>query len=299
MREARRPYWQRPEARMRRRFLIRDYGEAGLEGQFPDRLHAVETIDETTEAVVPDVGPVAIFLREVIPSSFHKLAYELWKPVKELPTNRSIAVGTKSLIRLKNDGTAGKRRGVSKDVQQYLRERGVAHGFIGSVDATSDAPCHKTRLAKRHPEMLEGNRLLIELVDRLYKEHALLFHSKQRAEIEKVPQWGIWNTAFSTIYLARNFRTAYHRDGGNLKGVMTALMPLGRFTGGELVIPRWRIAFPLCPGDLLLFDPYHLHGNLPIQGERISAAFYCEERIADCGKQMKNPMIPYLNELVR
>jgi hypothetical protein len=266
---------------MRRRCLISDYGEVQVEGQFPDRLHVLETIGETTEAVVPGVGPVAIFLREVIPSSLHKLAYELWKPVHELPTNRSIAVGTKSLLRLNNDGTVGKRLGVSKDVQQYLRERRVAHGFIGSLDATPDAPCHKSRLTTRHPEMLEGNRLLIELVNRFYKEHAPAFHSKQRAEIEKVPPWGIWDTAFSTIYLARNFRTAYHRDSGNLKGVMTALMPMGRFTGGELVIPRWRIAFPLRPGDLLLFDPQQLHGNLPIQGERLSAAFYSEERIAE------------------
>jgi 2-oxoglutarate-Fe(II)-dependent dioxygenase family protein len=267
---------------MRRRFLVRDYGEAGLEGQFADGSHVPETIDETTEAVVPGAGPVAIYLREVIPSSHHKLAYELWKTVHELPTNRSIAVGTKSLLRLTKDGSVGKRLGVSKDVEQYLIERGVAHGFIGSVDATSDAPCHKTRLTTRHPEMLEGNRLLIELVDGLYKEHAPSFHSRQRAEIEKVPLWRIWDTAFSTIYLARNFRTAYHRDSGNLKGVMTALMPMGRFTGGELVIPRWRIAFPLRLGDLLLFDPQQLHGNLPIQGERLSAAFYCEERIAEC-----------------
>lgn len=249
---------------MRRRFLISDSGTVGLEGQFPDRLHVLETIDVTAETVVPGVGPVAIFLRDVIPASLHKLAFEFWKTVHELPTNRSIAVGTKSLLRLKNDGTTGKRLGVSKDVQLYLKERRVAHGFIGSVDATSDAPCHKTRLTTRHPEMLEGNRLLIELVNRLYKKHAPAFHSKQRAEIEKVPLWGIWDTAFSTVYLARNFRTAYHRDGGNLKGVMTALMPMGRFTGGELVIPRWRIAFPLRPGDLLLFDPQQLHGNLPL-----------------------------------
>jgi hypothetical protein len=65
---------------------------------------------------------------------------------------------------------------------------------------------------------------------------------------------------------------------------MTALMPMGKFTGGNLVLPRWRIAFALRPGDLLLFNPQELHGNLPIIGERISAAFYCAAGIAECGK---------------
>jgi len=35
--------------------------------------------------------------------------------------------------------------------------------------------------------------------------------------------------------------------------------------------------------DLLLFDPQQLHGNLPFEGERLSAIFYCERRIAECG----------------
>ena|ERR1700674_384588 len=42
-------------------------------------------------------------------------------------------------------------------------------------------------------------------------------------------------------------------------------------------------AFAFTPGDLLLFDPQQLHGNLPFEGERLSAIFYCERRIADCG----------------
>jgi hypothetical protein len=49
-------------------------------------------------------------------------------------------------------------------------------------------------------------------------------------------------------------------------------------------LPRWRIAFALQPGDLLLFDPQQLHGNLPFKGRRLSAAFFCARRIAKCGK---------------
>jgi hypothetical protein len=78
-------------------------------------------------------------------------------------------------------------------------------------------------------------------------------------------------------------RSAYHADRGNLPGVMSAIMPMGNFTGGELILARWRLAVAFKPGDLLLFDPQQVHGNLPFEGERLSAIFYCERRIAECG----------------
>ena len=55
----------------------------------------------------------------------------------------------------------------------------------------------------------------------------------------------------------------------------------GDFSGGELVLPRFRIAFALRPGDLLIFDAEEVHGNLPIIGERVSLALYCGRWISD------------------
>jgi hypothetical protein len=65
---------------------------------------------------------------------------------------------------------------------------------------------------------------------------------------------------------------------------MTALVPMGEFTDGGLVLPRYRIAIAFKPGDLLLFDPQEVHGNLPFTGKRLSLALYCARCIADCGK---------------
>jgi hypothetical protein len=266
--------------------LTRDNQEAAkkLEGKFPSPSHVRETLTEDTKLIGKD-GTVALLLRNVIPIPLHKLAYELWRTVHELPDNRATAVGTTSQWRRKSDGSLGKRRGVIEDVKKLLRERNTAHGLIGFLDATPDHPCHKTPLTKDHPEMLEGNERLIKLVDELYKFHLPDFYARQRAEIEKVPRWRLWQTVFSTIYVAKNFRTAYHYDTGNLRGVMTALLPMGDFADGELVLPRWGIAFALKAGDLLFFDPQQLHGNLPFKGKRLSAAFYCERRIAKCRKR--------------
>jgi hypothetical protein len=173
---------------------------------------------------------------------------------------------------------ASPRSGVHERVLKIIEARQGLLGYSGR-------PCRQTMLTKRCPEMLEGNQRLIECVDALYARHVPHLYAIQRAEIEKAdPRWRLWATAFSTIYLAKNFRTAYHTDRGNLQGVMTALMPMGNFTGGELVLPRWRIAIAFKAGHLLLFDPQQLHGNLPFEDERISAAFYCARHIADCGK---------------
>lgn len=271
---------------MKTLFLKCDYQQAtaGLEGQFPALSHVQQMVEASTKMVAPDGTITALLLCDVTPRALHERAYKLWSTVSQLPSNRATAVGSDSLPRINRDGTLGKRLGTPGHVLKVLARHGTAQGSIGYLDATPDQPCHKTGLTKNHPEMLEGNKPLILLVDELYKQYLKTFYAKQQAEMDKAWRWRLWSTVFSTIYLARNFRTAYHRDSGNLLGVMSALMPLGKFKGGELVLPRWRIAIAFKPGDLLFFDPQQLHGNLPFQGERLSAAFYCEKRIAECGE---------------
>lgn len=266
--------------------LTHDYkaATAALRGQFPDSSHVDQTIDSDTVVIAPDGSIIAVFLKQVIPPALYSRAYKRWKIVRELPDNRATAAGSISLLRIKKNGTLGERNAVPKHVLKVLKKQGVRHGNLGYLDAMPDKSFHRTRLTKKHPKMLNRNKALIELVDKLYKQYRPKIYALQRAQVQKAPRFRLWHTVFSTIYLAKNFRTAYHTDSGNLLGVMTALMAMGNFTGGELVLPRWRIAFALKPGDLLFFDPQQLHGNLPFEGKRLSAAFFCARRIADCGK---------------
>ena len=101
---------------MKRILLTRDDEKAvkSLEGRFPSPLHVRKTLTETTEARTKD-GIVRVVLAcNVIPTAFHKLAYELWKNVNELPDNRPAAVGSASLSRIKGDGMLSGRKGVPK-----------------------------------------------------------------------------------------------------------------------------------------------------------------------------------------
>jgi hypothetical protein len=261
--------------------------EAGqMRGQFADPSHPRHTIDQDTVVIAPDGSIIAVFLKQVILPALYNRAYKRWKIVNELPDNRAAAVGSPSLLRFRKDGSRGKRKGVPKVVLKILKKQGARHGMLGYFDATPDKSFRETRLTEKHPKMVRRNKTLIELVDKLYKQHLRKIYEIQRAQVQKAPRFRLWHTVFSTIYIAKNFRTAYHTDSGNLLGVMTALIAMGNFTGGELVSPRWRIAFVLKPGDLLLFDPQHLHGNLPFEGKRLSAALFCARRIGDCSKKV-------------
>lgn len=261
--------------------LQHDYEKAAakLASRFPAPSHADQFIRCDTELRSPNDGVVtALLLCNVIPPELHKVACELFRTVNRPPSNRPTAMGTVSLPRsTSKDGAPSPRSGVNKLV---LDASGAKVGRVGW-----DGPDHEAPLTIDHREMLLGNEPLIKLVDELYKRFLSTFYAKQALALAKVPHCRLFGTSFSTIYIAKNFRTAYHRDTGNLPGAMTCLVPLGNFVGGELVLARWRIAIAFKPGDLLLFDPQQLHGNLPIIGQRLSAAFYCAARVANASDE--------------
>jgi len=254
-------------------FLEHDFEEEAtkLEGEYADRSHVNKYIDRTRRIVAPDGQTTAMFLRDVIPQALYEQAFATcWKNVRGLPSNRAAAVGTRSFQRVKKDTSLSLRRGPSKHSLALLKKWGTATGVLGFVGGTRD----RSRLTERHLEMLDQNRGLFEFIDKLYKKHLGDIYTKQELVIAQAPNRRLWDTVFSSAYLAKRFQAGYHRD-GNLKGVMTALITTGDFKGGDLVIPRWRIAIKLRPGDLLFFDAEELHGNLEIEGDRLSFAFYC------------------------
>ena len=259
--------------------LTDDFKEeaARMKGKFPHPENANQILTEDTTVFSPDGSPAAVFRRNVIPPFLRLRANELLKPVNGLVSNRATAMGTSSLARSVNKyGIPSPQRGVNENVLSVSPARQALLGW--------DRPDHQTTLTREHPEMIDGNRAFIELVDSLYAKYLPEFYAKQLALVETVP-WRLWRTVFPALYVAKNFQTAYHRD-GNLKGAMTAITPLGNFSGGDLVLLRWRIRIPYKPGDFLLFDAEELHGNLPFEGERLSVAFYCSRHIAAFSKRL-------------
>jgi hypothetical protein len=224
---------------------------ARLKGKPADPSHVAPGgyINETCRLVAPGLGTVAMFLKEEIPLSSCNEAFDLWWPlVKALPSNRATAAGVPSLPKIRKDGTLGLRRGVPNRSLQHLRKHGTAADVLGFQGGPDD----KSHFTERHFGLLNMIYPLTELVDGIYRTNSPLYEH-QESVIRLFPERRLWNTAFSSIYLSKKWATSFHRD-GNLKGAMTALMATGDFKDGDLVIPRWGIAFKLRPGDLLFFD---------------------------------------------
>lgn len=261
---------------MKNIWLNHEYPQAAkLARQFPDPSHSDRTLNVDTRVIARDGDVIAVLLCDVIPAELHELAYKLFKPVKERPSDRAMALGTRPLPRsIGLHGKPSPRIGVN---QRVLDASKAYSGRLGWKE-----PGSKTKLTLNHPEMLNGNKRLVRFVAKLYRQYLPALYARQQEVLDRVPRYRLSKTAFSTIYIAKNFRTAYHRDKGNLSGVMTCLIPTGKFEGGALVLPRFRIAFALRPGDVLFFNPKELHGNLLFKGKRISLALYCGGWVAKC-----------------
>lgn len=258
---------------MKTLFLKSDYVKQAeaLEGKFAHPSNAIHILREDTRVITPDGSTAAVYLRGVIPNPLHRRAYKLLKTVKGVVGNRAKAIGTVSLARsINKNGIASPRHGVNEIV---LHASPARQGILGYKN-----PGELTTLTLKHPEMLDENRALIELADRLYAEHAPTYYAKQHAALEHIP-WKLWDTVFVNAYVAKNFRTAFHRD-GNMRGMRTVITPLGKFSGGALVLLRWRVAIPYQPGDVVIFDAEDPHGNLLMEGQRVSIALYCPRWIA-------------------
>jgi hypothetical protein len=230
--------------------LREDHKEAALKlkGKHPAPSHADQVIADDTVLITPQGNVTAVLLTQCIPPELWQPAYRMWRKVKGLPENRATAAGSPSLPGLRTDGTLSGRQRVPKEVLEILKKEGVRQGMLGYVDATPDGPCRMTPLTIQHPEWVGRNIKLIRRVNQLYAQHLPSFYAIQLAEVAKAGCCRIDGTVFSTIYINKGMRCAHHYDRGNLRGVMTALMPMGHFTGGELVLARWRRAIAFKAG---------------------------------------------------
>lgn len=103
----------------------------------------------------------------------------------------------------------------------------------------------------------------------------------------KEPAYNLFGTAFTSITLNFNFRTAYHVDKNNLQGGMAVLSVItrGEYNGHYLVFPELKLAFNLRDGDFIVGDTQTLlHGNTPMEklsedAERVSLVFYSRENM--------------------
>lgn len=205
-------------------------------------------------------------------------AYGHIKTINTPVTNRFNVAGKGSALpRICKNGTVSDTTEVPKSVQEITGFSDV----IGYLEATPRCP--KPRLSgwtKRHCGARKALEPILREIDDLFHKAYPTEHHWQATSWEE--HGGVDNfygnlsdeSAFSSCYGNVDVRSAYHRDGSNTSGSLSALFTMGKYEGGGLVLPQFRVCFNLQPGDLLLFRGDDVHGVLPFKGTRLSGVFF-------------------------
>lgn len=149
----------------------------------------------------------------------------------------------------------------------------------------------QTKYTRQKKKDFEKIIEIAKLVEDVYKKTCPDFYKVHKKESEKIiPELKISKTVFTTCTINKNLRVSAHRDKGDLNGVLSCLLCLGRnFKGCKLGFPEHKISINLEPGDLLFMDSHEIHCNTPLQlkeenSVRYSLVFYTRKNM----HKMKN-----------
>jgi hypothetical protein len=237
------------------------------------------------------VGPEGVIARLITNCLTLRLVHETqehFRKVRGDASGRPSVVGKGAMMhRLRKDGTTGRTKEVPSSIIRKMRSRKTFTDFLGWMDAQKSGDrfpdCRMTGWSVRNPEIHEAAAPFVREVTRIYRDELPDHYSAQQEFMKSVsPRWKFADSVFSTVTVNRNLRTAYHYDKSDFRGGMGNLVVLEGNGSGELVMPRFRVAFRVRPTDVLLMNVHELHGNLKIIGERLTAVLYAREHIDEC-----------------
>lgn len=228
---------------------------------------------------------IAKLVRYAIPGTIQQIAFDSFKHAVGDNSNRFTA----ALVDKVNEVT---KSGKVSNTARVRFTGDVQTGVAGYFDRTPRFPnCRQTAFNKHHLDKFKHAYPIIKLVDQYYETLMPGHYKLQKAMVKRSSaDFIIPGTAFSTVTINKNYQTAYHKDSGDFKqgfGNLVALR-VGQFSGCNLVLPRWGIAFNIQNGDILLMDVHQVHGNTPMyrhdkDAVRLSLVMYYRENIIKCG----------------
>lgn len=172
----------------------------------------------------------------------------------------------------------------------------VMSGIAGWFDRYPRIPYGRaTAYTQSHFDKFQMSFPFLQSLDRGFRELLPIRWEAQRSAADRIDSaFLVPGTVFTTITVNKTFRTAAHRDAGDLSEGLSNLLVLsnnGNYTGGYLIFPEYRIAVNVRPGDLLLVNNHEIiHGNTPIilqdeEAERISLVCYFREKMLELGSK--------------
>lgn len=201
---------------------------------------------------------------------------------------------------------AARKQAAIELCQKYISDttygEGVNSGVGGSMDRYPRIPfCRQTAWTAANKDKFAMGLPLMERANDIFRNEFPIRWEGQRGYADKIdPEFRIGDTVYTTVTINKSFRTACHRDAGDLcedgyentrpKGFsnLTVVTNGKKFDGFYLCFPEFRVAANIQNGDFIMMDAHHIHGNTPMLNtedgfERLSLVLYMREPMINCG----------------
>ena len=252
--------------------------------QFMDESNYDELYDEDVAIYKPGGDPLLILRKKAIDP---QVAANAWREIKTINAknkNRAVATGIEASYYKKEDGSLSK-------VTMVPKNWAVMSDIIGYFDRSSRLPyARPCAWNAHHPDKFQRIIPMFQQTSKIFEKEVPDRYQNQK-DFCKItdPAWVIPETVYTTVTVNKNFRTAAHKDAGDLREGFSNMIVIkeGASTGGHLVLPDWRVAVKLDSLDLVMFDAHEFHGNTKIinltkKSVRCSLVMYFRERLSVC-----------------
>ena len=232
------------------------------------------------------------FRKNIIPDKDCKLLFDNIKDAAKLGATRPNASG------IPEDGKKYKLI-KSKTTGKSLRVLTTKSrsGILGYYDSVSNfgysrnkqlnkskIRCRKTAYTLKYLDKFEKCLKVFKRIDRIYKKLVPEYYKYQKKFSKMInPDFVIKDTIFTTVTVNKNFRTALHRDSGDLKNSFGNLVVCseGDYEGAYTLFPQYGIGINCVEGDFIAMDVHEWHCNSETKGsgDRVSCVFYLREKM--------------------
>jgi len=282
--------------------IMSDEEANSLVGSFLDKTYIKHHITEDTEVFKENGDLLAVLKKNAVPNETLEKARIPFRKAAQKSNNRGSAAGDIDKLYKIGDTIDGRVAGkISGGQYTPLLSNGklsktsyalpVHSSVIGYMDRYPRIPyCRTTAFSQKFFNEYNLCVPYIKYIDEVFKIHAPHKYRLQKAMAEASSQDFIINeTAFTTVTVNKNFRTAAHKDKGDLKEGFGNLgvISRGQYNGFITVMPKYGIGLDINHGDVALFDVHEVHGNTEAEKisyfERISIVCYYREKMIYCG----------------
>jgi len=178
----------------------------------------------------------------------------------------------------------------------FSSKKRIKSGIIGYYDSISNfrsvskeenegVRCRTTAFTKKHMDKFKNCLPIFKRIDRIYKKLVPTQYGIQKKAINKInKKFVIDDTIFTTVTVNKNFRTALHRDSGDLKegfGNLVVVSDTDDYEGGYTMFPQYGVGVDCRSGDFLAMNVHEWHCNSEKKGlgNRYSFVFYLREKM--------------------